>query len=466
MSVPESSTRAVDTPTSRSLSTTERDLMVGALILITTGAFEAMAVINAMPTVVKYFGPDQWFALVSGIAIAMQVVSTVVAGWLADHRGVGVCLYGGLTLFALGALAAGLAPSLVVFAFARALQGIGGGLIIVPLYVLIGALVPASKRPRFFAAFSYAWVVPSMVGPALSGWIITHFSWRIVFLISLPMAALSIVPLVRSVNRTKVAKKDWDNFPKVPMLAGIGFATAITVWQVAGGFTDAKRWLAVVAAGVLLVVALRYLLPAGALKAVPGIPAIISTRLLIMASMIGAEAFVPLVLERVHHWHPLQTGLGVAMGTITWTIGSWLQARITVPKKRRSLPFIGTGLVLTGAVVAMTLPWVGIHPVVGLIGWSITGLGMGLAVATTSDLVLSMADQSQHGQVSSALQVADSVGPALSMGIAALALSVTMGMTPVAAAGTWWSAVVFLPASALAVVTAAAGLLAAKHIHA
>lgn len=443
----------------------ERELLIGAVILITTGAFEAMAVINAMPTVVKHFGPDQWFALVSGIAIAMQIVSTVIAGWLADHRGVKLCLYLGLAFFCVGALGAGLAPTLLVFATARALQGIGGGLVMVPLYVLIGALVAPSRRPKFFAAFSYAWVVPSMLGPAISGWIITHFSWRPVFIVAVPLAVVSLPLLARSVNRVRAPQANWDDLPWKALLAALGCAGAIAVWQVCGGLTSNWRWLVVAAAALVLGYSLHHLLPAGALSANWGIPAIIATRLLIMAAMIGSEAFLPLVLERLHHWRPLHTGVAIALGTLTWTAGSWLQARIIKPDRRRQIPLAGTTLVVVGSVIATTLPWTVIAPFVGLVGWSIVGFGMGLTVATTSDLALSITPQSEHGKVSSSLQVADAVGPALSMGLVSLALSVTLGLDRPAHAGAWFDAVTFLPASVIGVATAFLGWLAARRIH-
>lgn len=448
-----------------SRATIERELLIGAVILITTGAFEAMAVINAMPTVVKHFGSDRWFALISGISIATQVISTVIAGWLADHRGVKACLYTGITLFCVGALGAGLAPSLLVFASARALQGVGGGLVMVPLYVLIAALVETSRRPKFFAAFSYAWVIPSMVGPAISGWIITHFSWRPVFIIAVPLGLASLPLLMRSVNRAPCPTPNWDDVPGRSLLGALGCAGAITVWQIAGGLTTLWRWPVVGLSGVVLALCLYHLLPVGTLRATPQIPAIVATRVLIMASMIGSEAFLPLVLERVHHWRPLQTGVAVALATLTWTLGSWLQARFSAPAQRRRLPLWGTNLVFIGAGITLTLPWSQMPVVIGLAGWAVVGLGMGLTVATTSDLALQLTPAAEHGQVSSALQLADAVGPAVSMGMASLALSLTLGLSQSPTAVTWLQAVAFLPASLIALVTALLGLLASRRIH-
>ena len=71
---------------------------------------------------------------------------------------------------------------MAVFVLARALQGLGAGAVIVALYVVVGRAYDEQVRPRVFALMSSAWVLPSIVGPALAGFVADHFSWRWVFL--------------------------------------------------------------------------------------------------------------------------------------------------------------------------------------------------------------------------------------------------------------------------------------------
>ncbi|OWB21642.1 MFS transporter [Xanthomonas oryzae pv. oryzicola] len=65
----------------------------------------------------------------------------------------------------------------------------GAGAYSVALYVIVGRLYPEVLRPCVFATFSAGWVVPSLIGPGISGWIVQHAGWRWVFL-SVPLLAI------------------------------------------------------------------------------------------------------------------------------------------------------------------------------------------------------------------------------------------------------------------------------------
>ena len=68
-----------------------------------------------------------------------------------------------------------------LFILGRAVQGLGGGLVIVALYVVVGRAYPERLRPAIMAAFAASWVVPSIVGPLASGTVTEHLGWRWVF---------------------------------------------------------------------------------------------------------------------------------------------------------------------------------------------------------------------------------------------------------------------------------------------
>ena len=91
-------------------------------------------------------------------------------------------LLAGVTLFVVGLVIAGLAPSMLVLVAGRVVQGVGTGLYSVVLYVIVARVYPERLRPRVFAAFAAAWVVPGIVGPYLAGLVVEHAGWRWVFL--------------------------------------------------------------------------------------------------------------------------------------------------------------------------------------------------------------------------------------------------------------------------------------------
>lgn len=425
--------------------------MFGAVALIACFAFEALATTNTMPHVISDLGSEQWYSLAAGIVLAGQVISTVIAGAVCDAKGVKLPLTGGIILFTVGALAAGLAPSLGFFITGRAIQGLGGGLVFVSLYVLIGALVEPGRRPMFFAAFSYAWVIPSMIGPAIAGYIVDVWHWRPVFYLIVPVTLIALVPLVPVLRLLDAHDTRELEIPH--LFPGMLTASGLIALQLAGGFTGAMMWVAFATGAAFLAYALPRLFPIGTFRARIGVPGLVATRLLLMGALVGAEFFLPLVLDRVHDWSASTTGWAIALGSITWTIGSWAQTKITMPDRRRLLPLTGAASVTVGAIIACSLPVPGLSPVIGLSGWALIGLGMGLTIATTSDLALAITEQTSHGKVSAYLQLADSTGPALTMGI----ISVT--------ATTWIEhgghTHPYAPASAMTLIVAICGLIAA-----
>lgn len=127
-----------------------------------------------MPVIAEALDGLGLYAAAFSLTLATSVIGMVVAGALAD-RARPVQPLVGVVAFALGLLAAGLATSMTVLLVGRALQGLGSGMFIVALYVIVARAFPAGQRAKVLAAFSAAWVVPSLVGPMISGFIVQTF---------------------------------------------------------------------------------------------------------------------------------------------------------------------------------------------------------------------------------------------------------------------------------------------------
>lgn len=105
-------------------------------------------------------------------------------------------MWQGVGWFVVGLVVAGLAPSMWVLVAGRIVQGFGGGLLSVALYVVVGHCYPARFHPKMFGVLAAAWVVPSIIGPALTGLVVTQWGWRWIFL-AIPMLAVPAALLVR-----------------------------------------------------------------------------------------------------------------------------------------------------------------------------------------------------------------------------------------------------------------------------
>ena len=155
-----------------------RGLTIGLVLTITLVAFEALAVITILPTIKDDLEGISLYGWVTSAFQLGLLVGIVVAGGQADRRGPGPPFVAGVLVFMAGLTIGGLAPSMLVLVLARGLQGLGAGAIPAVAYAAIGRTYPEALRPRVFAVLSTAWVVPGLIGPALSALVAASAGWR------------------------------------------------------------------------------------------------------------------------------------------------------------------------------------------------------------------------------------------------------------------------------------------------
>jgi MFS family permease len=387
----------------------------GLLMLVTFVAFESMAVATAMPTAVTELDGLAWYGWPFSAFLVASVLGMVLGGEVGDGRGARVALLAGVGVFAVGLLAAGLAGSMALFVAARAVQGVGAGVIAVSLYVVAGQAYDPHLRPRLFGAISAAWVLPALIGPLVAGLITTHLTWRLVFLGLLPLIALGLALVLPAVRHLGVpatpaaaapARRWWA------LLVGVG----ISGLQYAGQ----RRDLAAVAIAVLALAALatglRSLLPAGTVRARPGLPSVVLSRGLMAGAFFGMDALLPLALTQLHGYSPTTAGIPLTAGAIGWALASHLQGRRPrVPRVvllRLGFLLLATGLAATATVAVPALAgWP------AYLSWAVAGLGMGLAMPSVGVLLLDQSPEHRRGADSAAFQISDVTGSALCIGV-------------------------------------------------
>jgi len=187
------------------LSPEHRWVTIAAIALVTLGAYENRAITTILPVIADDLDGLRWFGLASAIPAATYLVATTVAGTWTDHRGPRRPLLFSLVLFALAQIASGLAPSMEVLLTARALSGIAEGGLDIALVVLVSDQMPEALRAKVFAAFATAWIVPSLVGPAVAGGIAQWLGWRAAFLLPLIML-IAVVPALLPALRRATAR--------------------------------------------------------------------------------------------------------------------------------------------------------------------------------------------------------------------------------------------------------------------
>jgi MFS family permease len=433
-----------------------RALTIGMVALITLIAFESLAVTTAMPTVAQALDGLPLYALAFGGPLASSVVAMVVSGTWSDLKGPTRPLWYGTAWFLLGLVIAGLAPSMELLVAGRIIQGFGGGLVTVALYVVVGHLYPPELRPRIFAAFATGWVVPSLVGPAIAGLIVEHASWRIVFL-AVPALAIPAVLVMRpglaGANSGTVEKSGslWDRRALWAVAAAVGVGLLSF-----GGQQHGVLQALLVLLGLAGVAAFApKLLPKGTFRIGAGLPAVIALRGLVAAAGFGAEVFLPLMLTRERGLSPAYAGLVLTVSALSWTAASWYRGRPKQPFSHSVFLQAGMISIVLGIATATLTLSPHVPVVVGILGWGLTGLGMGTVFPTASVLVLEYSSREEQGANSSAMQLSDSLATATVLAIGGSLFAVIEPHSPTTA---------YLTAFGLPALLALIGVFAARRV--
>lgn len=425
---------------------------IGAVALIFLAALQSLAVTTVMPVVSAELDGDALYAVAFAGTLATSVIGMVAVGAWSDRSGPKAPLYAAVGLFVAGLVIAGLAPTMPVLVLGRLVQGLGTGGQTVALYVVVARVYPPLAHGRVFAAFSAAWVVPSLIGPFLAGAVTEYLHWRWVFLgvavltvLAFAMVALRLhgIPLHTDepVERGRVGRRLACAVALALGALGLSLAGELGAWSIA----------AVAASLVVVVLAVRPLLPPRTLSAARGLPSVILMRGLIAGALFGAEIYVPYLLIAEYGYSPTWAGLGLTAAALLWAVGADVQGRFGDRIGNARITLIGTAFLLTAVMAASATAWLHVHPWVLIAGWALAGAGMGLMYPRLTVLTLAYSTPQNQGFNSSALSISDAIGASVTIAV--------MGLTFVALAGTAAGfAVVFAIAGALALLALVPGL--------
>ncbi len=418
-----------------------RTLTVGLVLTITLVAFEALAVSTIMPIVADELGGLELYGWVFTSFMLASLIGIVVAGSLIDRRGLGLPFAVGLGLFAIGLLIGGLAPSMLVLIVARFIQGLGAGTMPPIAYVAIGRRLPERLRPRMFATLSTAWVLPGVIGPAVAGVIADVIDWRVVFLGMLPLigiAAAISFPVVRTIGPAEVEEEASGEAAasaslrrRLPLALLVALGAGLFLAGM-GSPDPALAVVLIVFGGVLGLRALRDLTPPGTLRLARGMPTAIVMRGLLTFVFFAVDAYVALTLVGLRGQSATEAGLSLTAATLTWTIGSWTQARMSHRWSPERFVRIGLAVVVLGIAAFSIVLLPDVSPWLSIPTFALAGLGMGLAYSPLTLIVLREAPPAGQGAASAALSLTDSLGSALGTGAtgAIVAISVRAGDGP------------------------------------
>ncbi|MGK5639556.1 MFS transporter [Streptomyces sp. URMC 126] len=386
-----------------------RGLTFGIISVISLIAFEASAVSTAMPIAARALDGIGLYAFAFSAYFTASLFSMALSGEWSDRSGPLAPLFTGIAAFGTGLVLAGCSQDMWMFVGSRFVQGLGGGLVLVSMYVVVGRAYPERLRAKILAAFSAAWVVPVLVGPVVAGSVAERLSWRWVFL-AIPV--LILLPLLIMLPALRKLPRD-DRGGAVDrrrVLLALAVAGGAGLLQYAG---QDRTWIALApaAAGLaLLAPSIVRLVPKGTFRAARGLPSVVLLRGVAAGAFLGAESFIPLMLVTERGLSATAAGLSLTGGGLAWALGSFTQSRSGLERHRQRL--MGLGMVLVAVSVAL-VPLVlvdGVPVWLVAVAWIIGGYGIGLTISSSGILVLSLSRPGEEGVNSAALQLSDALG--------------------------------------------------------
>jgi MFS family permease len=399
----------------------QRALTIGLCATIVAIAFETISVATAMPVAARDLDGIRYYAWAFSLFLIGMLFATVVCGRISDRIGPAKPMLAGLVIFLVGLVVAGTSQHMAQLVTGRLVQGLGGGTMNVAIFVCVAQAYSLTQRPKMFTYISTAWVLPSFVGPPAAAWLTNHLSWHWVFFAVIPlvlfgglMALPSLLRMMRSHR-----PRGTDAQKPAPLWAAGLLAVAAAALQLAGQRLDWIGLGLLVGGLAALLLALPRLMPPGFMTLRRGLSQVIQTRGLLAGAFVAGEAFVPLMLVEQRTVPLFQAGAVLTVGAVGWTTGSWIQSRPWLRIRRDVLITLGCcsvagGLALVGLIAFLpAIPYV----LVALC-WIFAGLGMGLAMSSTSLAVMSLSTAAEQGRNASSLNVYDALGASIFVGVA------------------------------------------------
>ncbi|WP_125182721.1 MFS transporter [Minwuia thermotolerans] len=401
-------------------------VMLGGILL---HSMNVMLVATVLPSIVEEVGGAPLMSWAMSAFLASSIVAATCTGAVTARVGARGAFALGAAIFGVATLACALAPSMPAFVAARAVQGLGGGVLAAVSYVLVRQTFPERLWPRVFALLAGVWGISVLVGPLVGGVFASLGDWRGAFYtvagigIVLSLVVLRVLPR----PRREASEGDRIRLPAGRVALLCAAIAAISLAAVAGG-SGAKAGFIVMAIGMFAAMVAvdrrskQPLLPSDAFSPVTMTGLAIWAALLVSVSFTAMPTYVPLFLQRLHGFDPLSAGYSVASASLSWTLTAIFVSGVSAEGQRR-LIVIGPSLMAVGltgvAVFAPSGPPPGI-----IASMMVVGCGMGSCWAFLAGRMMSGAREGEADIAAGAIATVQQSGFATGAALAGLAANV------------------------------------------
>ncbi|WP_210582643.1 MDR family MFS transporter [Streptomyces sp. GESEQ-4] len=334
---------------------------IGALLLgMLLAALDQTIVSTALPTIVSDLGGLDHLSWVVTAYLLASTAATPLWGKLGDQYGRKRLFQIAIVIFLIGSALCGMAQSMFGLIAFRALQGVGGGGLMVLSMAIVGDLVPPRERGRYQGLFGAVFGATSVLGPLLGGLFTEHLSWRWVFYVNLPVGVVALAVIAGALHIPHRAAKHVIDYLGTFLIASV--ATCLVLVASLGGTTwswGSPQIVGLAVLGVVLAVAFVAVERRAAEPVLPlklfrirtfTLSAVIS--FIVGFAMFGAMTYLPTFLQVVQGVSPTMSGVHMLPMVLGMLLASTGSGQIVSRTGRwKVFPVAGTGITALGLLL-------------------------------------------------------------------------------------------------------------------
>lgn len=365
-----------------------RVVLGGLLLVLLLAALDSTIVATALPTIVGELGGLEHLSWVVTAYLLAQTVVTPLYGKLGDLYGRKKVVQFAIVIFLTGSALCGIARSMTQLIVFRAIQGLGGGGLMVTTQAVIGDVVSARDRGRYQGIFGAVFGLASIAGPLIGGYFTTHLSWRWIFYINLPLGFFAITVLAATLPGFGRRVEHAIDYPGAALLA-IALSGTIIVTDL-GGMTYPWRSAVILGLIAVTVAAAAGFIWAEKRASEPVLPlrlfsnrvfvVSVSIGLIVGFALFGSVTYLPVFLQVVKGDSPTTSGLRMIPMMAGMLTSSIISGQLISRRGRYKLfPIAGTAVMVAGLFLLSRMsPETSLTTTALLM--TLLGLGLGLVM--------------------------------------------------------------------------------------
>ena len=422
------------TPAFTGLDTQGKLVFVGLMLGMFVASLSQTIVGPAMPRIVAELGGVEHYSWIATATMLVSAVSVPVIGKLSDLYGRRWFYLGGLGVFMVGSILAGLSQGFWFLVFARAVQGLGMGALMPLSQTIIGDIIPPRQRGKYQGIMGAVFGVTSIAGPLIGGFVTDHLGWRWLFYLTLPIGVAAFVFILRFLHLERSEQRGTVDYAGILTLTpGLVLALLATTWGGGDLAWTSPVILGMYAAAAVLLAAFvvietkveEPLLPMHLLLR-PVVALSVAASFAIAVAMFGAIIYIPVYAQGVMGVSATESGMILIPQSVAMILTSIVVGLLISRTGRYKGFLIAGGIVLVlgyGMLAGLEYGDTQWHLTATMI---VIGLGLGLSMQVYTLVVQNAVARRELGTATAAIQFFRNIGSTLGTAVLGTVMTASM----------------------------------------